>query len=162
MNAQRRYVQERTTNINHHHPSNAFWGPNPGPRTEMPIKRSCRLSLSGFEFPVRKNSRAFPRPSWNEKSTQLLYWRQTASSVSTSAAERGTVWSRTAPAVSGAPPASTIVGIFCVSFVCLLFAKSSRCCFGDTSIPGRSLKQRHGTEERIRIYRRSRSSGSII
>ena len=147
MNAQRRYVQERTTNINHYHPSNAFWGLNPGPRTEMPIKRSCRLSLSGFEFPVRKNSRAFPPPSWNEKSTQLLYWRQTASSVSTSAAERGTVWSRTAPAVSGAPPASTIVGIFCVfvfvlrsTCVCLLL---SLCCSrsGDTSIPGRSLKK---------------------
>lgn len=123
MNAQRRYVQERTTNINHYHPSNAFRGPNPGPRTEMPIKRSCRLSLFRFEFPVRKNSRAFPRPSWNEKSTQLLYWRQTASSVSTSAAERGTVWSRTAPAVSGAPPASTIVGnlrLCCCCWLCLL------------------------------------------
>ena len=124
MNAQRRYVQERTTNINHYHPSNAFWGPNPSPRTEMPIKRSCRLSLSGFEFPVRKNSRAFPPPSWNEKSTQLLYWRQTASSVSTSAAERGTVWSRTAPAVSGAPPASTIVGIFCVCVFAVLHSQS--------------------------------------
>ena len=83
----------------------------------MPINGHAG-SLSGFEFPVRKNSRAFPRPSWNEKSTQLLYWRHTASSASTSSAERGTVWSRTAPAVSGAPSASTIVGIFCV--LCLL------------------------------------------
>lgn len=86
-------------------------------KTVMPA-----LSLR-FEFPVRKNSRAFPRPSWNEKSTQLLYWRQTASSVSTSAAERGTVWSRTAPAVSGAPPASTIVGnlrLCCCCWLCLL------------------------------------------